>query len=154
MKTVLALLVFSFAAFSQGFQNFAAAGVSFQPGGTPSAAGTALYAKQASGVGTYAFTVTDALPTKFTPFTVTNNTSAGIAQRVVTVHGVEVFIPTAAGISYSGTNTGWSWSTGALALIPLKGNTRIAPNVRVVKSSVNGNSGYQLIAGVLFGWGF
>jgi len=138
---------------AQPAHEFFAAGVSYQPGGYPALAGTGLYAKQATDSGTFAFTIVDALPASVKPFTVTTNFAGGIEQRVMTINNVQIFIPVAAGFSYSGTNSGWNWSSGGLALIPLKGSVSVAPNVRVVKSSVNGGSGYQLVGGVLFGWG-
>lgn len=134
--------------------NIYAAGISFNNSGSPSIAGTGMYARLISdGSGTYAFTVVDALPASLKPFTVTTNIGAGIAQKVVTLGSVPIFIPTSAGISYNGTNTGWAWSTGAIASIKIKGNWRVFPNVRIVKSSVSAGSGYQPIVGVLFGWG-
>lgn len=133
-------------------QQFAAAGISYSPGATP--AGTGLYARLMAGTGTYAFTVVDALPTTLRPFVVTTQFSTGVAQRIFTLGKVSIYVPTAAGVSYSGTNTGWAWTTGALATIPVKGNYHIMPNVRVVKSSVSQGTGYQLITGVLFGAGW
>ena len=134
--------------------NIYAAGISFNNGASPAIAGTGMYAHLiADGSGTYAFTVVDALPTSLKPFTVTSNFGAGIAQKVFTIGSVPIFVPTSAGISYNGTNTGWAWSTGALASIKVKNNWRIFPNVRIVKSSVSNGSGYQPIVGVMFGWG-
>jgi len=132
--------------------NIYAAGVSYNNSGSPSIAGTGMYAHNITG-GTYAFTVVDALPSSFKPFTVTSSFGAGIAQKVFTVGKVPVYIPTAAGISYNGTNTGWAWSTGALASVKVKGNWRVFPNVRIVKSSVSNGAGYQPIVGVMFGYG-
>lgn len=152
----LAVLALSIAALAQDPQatNLYAAGVSFNNSGSPSVAGTALYAHSISdGSGTYAFTVVDALPSSYHPFTVTTNFSAGIAQKVFSIGKVPFYIPTAAGVSFTGTNTGWAWSTGALASIKVKTNWRIMPNVRVVKSSVSGGTGYQPVVGILFGWG-
>jgi hypothetical protein len=134
--------------------NIYAAGISFNSSGSPSIAGTGLYARLISdGTGTYAFTVVDALPASVKPFTVTSSFGAGIAQKVFTVGNVPIFVPTSAGISYNGSNTGWAWSTGALAAVKIKNNWRIFPNVRIVKSSVSGGTGYQPIVGILFGWG-
>jgi len=134
--------------------NIYAGGISFNGSGSPAIAGTGLYARLVSdGTGTYLFTVVDALPASLKPFTVTSNFGAGVAQKIVTIGKVPIFIPTSAGISYNGTNTGWAWSTGALASIRIKNNWRIFPNVRIVKSSVSNGSGYQPIVGVLFGWG-
>lgn len=134
--------------------NIYAAGVSFNAPATPRVAGTALYARLVSpDTHTYAFTAVDALPTSTNPFTVTTNIGAGIAQKAFTVGKLDVYVPTAAGISFTGTNTGWQWNTGALVAIPLKHNMYLMPTVRVVKSSVSNGDGYQPIIGVLFGWG-
>ena len=137
---------------AQEVTNLYAAGVSYNNAATPAIAGSALYA-HALGSSTYAFTVVDALPTTFKPFTVTTNFSGGIAQKVFTVSGVNFYIPTSAGVSFTGTNTGWAWSTGAMASVKVKGNWRVLPNVRVVKSSVSNGTGYQPIVGLMFGWG-
>jgi hypothetical protein len=134
--------------------NVYAGGISYNVGGSPAIAGTGLYAHLISdGSGTYAFTVVDALPISVKPFTVSTNFGVGIAQKLFTIAKVPVFVPTSAGISYNGTNTGWAWSTGALASFKIKNNWRVMPNVRLVKSSVSNGDGYQPIVGVLFGWG-
>lgn len=118
-------------------------------------AGTGLAAKLIAGSGTYTFTVMDVVPATVKPLVVTTSVSAGIAQKIITIGGVAIFIPTAAGISYSGGNTGWAWSTGALAAIPIKTSKwRFLPNVRVIKSSVSGGDGYKIIAGAMLGWGW
>jgi hypothetical protein len=134
--------------------NIYAAGASYNVGATPAVAGTGLYAHLlVPSTSTYAFTAVDVLPTTVKPFTVNTNFGAGIAQKLVTIGNVAVYLPTAAGISFNGTNTGWQWNTGGLASIHLKGNYYLMPNVRVVKSSVTSGTGYQPIIGVLFGWG-
>jgi hypothetical protein len=139
---------------SPDVSNLYAAGVSYNNNATPAVAGTALWAHKATdNTGTYAFTVVDALPNTLKPFTVNTNFSAGIAQKVLTIGNVPIFVPTAAGISFNGDNTGWAWSTGAMLDIKIKEHWRILPNVRVVKSSVTGGTGYQPVVGVLFGWG-
>lgn len=133
--------------------NLYAAGISYNNAGSPSIAGTALYAHSVNdGTGTYAFTVIDALPTSFKPFAVTTNISAGIAQKLFTIGKVTIYAPTAAGISFNGTNTGWAWSTGAIAPIKVK-KYYLVPGIRVAKSSVSNGAGYQLVPGILFGWG-
>lgn len=133
--------------------NVYAMGVSYNQGASPSIAGTGLYAHLISdGSGTYAFTVVDALPASVKPFTVSTNIGGGIAQKVFTIGKVPVLIPTSAGISFTGGNTGWSWSTGVLASIKISSNVRLLPNVRVQKSSVSGGAGYQPIVGLMFGW--
>jgi hypothetical protein len=134
--------------------NIYAGGISFNSSASPRIAGTGLYARLISdGSGTYAFTALDALPASVKPFTVTTNMSVGIAQKLFSVGKVPIFVPTSAGVSFTGSNTGWAWSTGALASIKLKNNWRVLPNVRLMKSSVSNGSGYQPIVGVLFGWG-
>lgn len=159
MKTIalVASLLLASVAFGQtpaNVTNLYAAGVSYNHGATPQIAGTGLYARLiADGSGTYAFTVVDVLPNDVKPFTVTTNMGVGIAQKMFTIGKVPIFVPTSAGISVNGSNTGWQWSTGALASIKVKGNFRILPNVRLEKSSVSNGTGYQPIVGVLFGWG-
>lgn len=132
-----------------------AAGVSYNSGAKPAVAGTALYARLVSdGSGTYAFTAADVLPNSTKPFTVTTNISAGVAQKVFSLGSIPIFVPTSAGVSFNGTNTGWAWSTGAIATIKLgKGNWRIFPMVRVARSNVSNGSGVQPIVGILIGWG-
>lgn len=133
-------------------KNIYAGGISYNPGGSPSIAGTGLYARSVSDSGTYAFGVVDALPASVKPFTVTTQFSAGVAQRVLTIAKVPIYVPTSAGVSYNGKNTGWAWTTGALGVIKLKDNWKMLPNLRMVKSSISDGSGYQVIVGVLFGW--
>jgi hypothetical protein len=158
MKFTILLLIIcalTLGAFAQttSLTNIYAGGVSYNSQGTPGIAGTALYARSVNDTGTYAFTVVDALPTNFKPFTVTTNFSAGVAQKVFTIGKVPIYVPTSAGVSFNGTNTGWAWSTGALASVHLKGNWHLFPTVRVAKSSVSNGTGYQPIVGILFGWG-
>lgn len=133
--------------------NVYAAGVSWNQSATPAVAGTALYAHAIAGTSTFAFTAIDVLPTSTRPFTVTTNIGAGIAQKVFSIGKVPVYIPTTAGISWTGQNTGWQWSTGALLSIRLgKSNWRALPMVRFAHSNVSGRSGVQPIVGVVFGW--
>jgi hypothetical protein len=134
-------------------QNLYAAGGSYSVNASPSVAGTALYAHALNVSGTYAFTAVDALPNTMKPFTVTTNIGAGIAQKVFTLGNVPVYVPTAAGISWSGTNTGWQWNGGALVAIKVKGNYYLMPSLRFMKSSVSNGTGYQPIFGLLIGWG-
>ncbi len=141
---------------TQPIQNLYAGGASYSVGASPAVAGTALYAHSINdGTGTYAFTVLDATPQTLKPFTINTNVGVGIAQKVMTLGKVPIFIPTSAGISWNGSNTGWQWNGGATALIPLskKKNYYLMPTVRFLKSSVSGGTGYQPIVGLLFGWG-
>jgi hypothetical protein len=134
-------------------QNFYAAGGSYNVGASPGIAGTGLYAHVIANSRTYAFTAVDALPNTKKPFTVTTNIGVGIAQQLATLGKVTVWIPSSAGISWSGSNSGWQWNSGAMATIPLKNSFYLAPIVRVLKSSVSGGTGYQPIIGLLFCWG-
>ena len=160
-KLTLAILALASAAcaFSQTTAaapaNIYGAGVSWNQGASSSAAqqfaGTALYARQQTTAGTYAFTVLDAVPASYAPFTVTTNLGVGVAQQVFTLSNWTVYATVAAGPSWSGSNTGWNWTGGAIATHTIKGKWWIGPNARVVKSSVNNNSGYQLILGLVAG---
>jgi hypothetical protein len=135
-------------------QNMYAAGASYNAGetGAQAVAGTVLYAHLVANTSTYAFSVVDAVPNTLKPFTVNTNISAGVAQKVATVAGFDIFVPTAAGVSFNGTNTGWNWNTGVLASFKVKGSYYLMPTIRLEKSSVGG-AGYQPIVGVLFGFG-
>jgi len=140
--------------------NIYALGASYNSGASPAVAGTAMFAHLASpstsAQGTYAFTVIDILPISTKPATVATNIGAGIAQQLVTLGKATIYTSTSAGISMTGSNTGWNWTGGGMVSIPfqVKGKTWYAmPNVRYIKSSVNNNSGYQLIGGAMLGWG-
>jgi len=134
-------------------QDLYAAGASYSVNASPGIAGTGLYAHLIAGSGTYAFTAVDALPNTIKPFTVTSNIGVGVAQKLTSFGKIGIYVPTAAGISWSGTNTGWQWNGGAAAVIPLKNNYVLMPTIRFLKSSVSGGTGYQPIIGILFGWG-
>lgn len=153
--TVFALAC-AFSAFGQT-ANFAAAGLSYNPGATPAIGGTGLYAHLLTG-GTYAFTAVDALPTATKPFTVDTAVGVGVAQKLATLGKLEVFAPTSAGISWAGKNTGWAWTGGVLGLLPVGvGTKRVGFAARFLKSSVPNTvpgSGYQVMVTALFGWGW
>lgn len=148
---LLALLALCECASAQNATNIYAGGLSFNGTASPRIAGTALYAHNLNDSGTYAFTVVDALPASVKPFTVTTNMGVGVAQKLFTVGKVPIFLPTSAGISWTGSNAGWMWNGGFLASVKLKGNWRVMPNVRFLKASVGGG-GYQPIAGILIGF--
>lgn len=139
--------------------NLYAAGVSYNQAGTPAVAVSALYAHRLdispdSFAGpTYVFTMVDVLPNNTKPLTVSTNIGAGIAQKAFSIAGHDVLVPTAAGISLTGSNAGWSWTTGAAVPIRFKGNWFLVPTVRVLKSSVTGGTGYQPVFGILLGLG-
>lgn len=155
MKHTLApllLLLAPLLASAQDYSNFTAYGLSYSPGASPAIAGTGLYAHRVAGDGTYVFTVVDALPLSVKPFSVSTQFGGGISQKVLTIAGANIYIPTSAGISYKGNNTGWAWTTGALIAIKISPRWRLAPSVRLMKSSVGDYAGYQVIGGVLVGW--
>lgn len=133
--------------------SFYAIGGSYNPSASPSFAGTLLVAKNIaiSGTNQLAFTVIDVLPVNLKTLTVSTNIGLGDAIKLATIAGHNVYAPTSAGVTYTGSNTGWNWSTGLAVPVKIRsGNWYAVPNVRVLKSSV---STYQLVPGVLFGWG-
>ena len=150
---ILIGLIFATSLFSQTFTKVYAGGISANPNAGIKIAGTGLFAQQVKDSNTYAFAVVDALPTTIQPFIVTTQFSGGIAQKILTINNIPIFIPTSAGVSYNGTNVGWAWTTGGLASVRVKGNWLVMPNLRLVKSSVSNGTGYQVIAGLLIGWG-
>ena len=139
--------------------NVYALGVSYNNGASPAVAGTAVYSRLANASsGTYGFTVIDILPVTLKPAVVTTNIGVGVSQKVLTIAGLNVFIPVSTGLTVTGTNTGWNWTGGGLVDYTIKKagvptNYHVEPNVRFVKSTVNGGTGYQLIGGLLFAFG-
>ena len=134
--------------------NIYAGGISFNSSASARFAGTGLYARKVNdGSGTYFFTAVDALPATVSPFTVTTNFGAGVAQKLPFALGkIPLYAPVGAGFSYNGTNKGWEWNGGILASVRLKGNWHLYPNARFLKSSISNGSGYQPIVGVMIGW--
>lgn len=130
---------------------FYAGGLSYGPSGL---AATGLGAKSLAD-GTYAFGVLDAVPQTIKPLTITTNFGGGIAQKLpIGYKSVTFWVPSSAGVSWAGHDVGWQWSTGGMAHIPVgKAGLSINPTVRVLKSSVNNNSGYQVIGSLLIGFG-
>ena len=154
LKVATALLIGTISALSQTpIQNFYGAGGSYNFNAQPNIAGTALYAHHITNTGTYAFTVIDVLPNTVKPFTITNNIGVGLAQKMFTFGKASLIMPTTAGISWSGTNTGWQWTGGGGVMVQVKDSFYVMPTVRFLKSSVSGGSGYEPILGVLFCWG-
>lgn len=135
--------------------NLYAAGLSYSVNATPALAGTALQAHLLSAsTKTYQFAAIDVLPNTIKPFTVTSNVGVGVAQQVLafTVKGnsIPLYMPVAAGTTWSGSNVGWEWNGGVIAAIPYKGFL-LLPSVRFLKSSVSNGTGYQPILGILIG---
>jgi hypothetical protein len=130
--------------------DFVAAGVSFNQYGTPQISGTGLYAYRLTGADTYSFSLVDIFPNSFRPFRVTNAYTTGVGQRVRAINGVPIFAVGSIGAATAADNTGWAWTAGGLAAIPIGRGFSILPNLRILKSSV---SEYQYAVGVMVGWG-
>lgn len=148
-----AIALLAVPAHGQDVSNIYMGGVSGSIGANPPVAGTFLYGRRINSVGTYAFSIVDALPSTSKPFSVTTNIGVGVAQKVATIAGVPILVPTDLAVSYTGTATGYSYTTGAGAVFRVKATDwYVMPTVRILKSNVSGG-GYQPIVGVLFGWG-
>lgn len=155
MKILAIALLLASACFAQTAEeplNFGAAGVSYSPGADPAIAGTAAYARRL-GANTFSFTLMDAIPMREVPNAIATQVGTGIIQRVATIGKVDVYLPVAAGISWSGTNSRWSWTGGAMAAFRIpKLNVYAYPTVRWSLIDVApGVSGYQPTYGILFG---
>lgn len=154
MKTSLSVitLLLVCALLACGQSNYLAVGASYQPGGSPAWAASALYARQANSAGTHAYAMYDSLPLSTKPVQFENNVGVGVAQRMLQINSVSFYVPAAAGPSWTGTNIGWQWTTGVLAVKPLKESWSFATGLRMVKSSVNANAGYGVIGSLMIGW--
>jgi hypothetical protein len=131
--------------------NMAAVGMNYSVNASPSLAGSLLYARLLlPSTDTWAFTNADFLPNTLKPFTVTNNVGAGVAQKIATFGTVPVYCITAAGVSWTGTNTGFQFNGGCIASIKYKGFL-IMPDARFLKSSVSNGTSYQPILGAYIG---
>ena len=134
--------------------NFVAGGASFNGSGSPQFSVTGLYTRLLAG-NTLSYIVFDAVPTTTRPYVIVNDLSIGPAQRMLTAGRFSLYTVTGAGVSWaSGKNTGWTLNGGELLAIQLWGKWYIAPSFRFVKSSVNQNSGSQVLITVLIGKGF
>ena len=138
-------------------------GLSYNNGASPSIAGTFGYSHlltptdgvcvpSAALCGTYGYTVMDILPLSFNPSVVATSIGVGVAQKVLTINGINFFIPASVGPTITGTNMGWAWTTGGLADVPIKKagvptHWHLHPNIRLVNATVNGTSGHQLVFG-------
>jgi hypothetical protein len=101
---------------------------------------------------TFACTTIDVLPIAIKPFTVSTNVSVGTAQKVLSLGGFDFMTLVTAGVTATGTSTGWNWTGGMLADYRIKKAGLPTPwgiyaDVRWIKSSVSNGAGYQLIPG-------
>jgi hypothetical protein len=131
--------------------NIYAVGMNYSVNSHPGLAGSLLYARLAvPSTDTWLFTNGDFVPNTLKPFTVTNNIGAGVAQKIFTLGNVPVFCVTGAGVSWTGTNTGFQFNGGCMATIKYKGFL-IMPSGRFLKSSVSNGTAYQPIIGGYIG---
>lgn len=136
---------------SQSIANIYLAGVSANPSADQKISGTTIWGHAVTGSGTFAYTVADFLPGD--NHTVTTNIATGVAQKLATIDGHDVFGTGAIGPSFSSNAVGYSWNSGVLVPLQVKPHWFVAPTLRFLKSSVSGGAGYQVIAGVTAGWG-
>lgn len=131
--------------------NLYAVGMNYSVNASPSVAGSLLYARlMLPDSKTWAFTNADFLPNTLKPLTVTNNIGAGIAQQIATLGKIPVYCITGAGVSWTGSNTGYQYNGGCMAAIKVK-NFDLMPSGRFLKSSVSNGTGYQPIFGFYIG---
>lgn len=131
--------------------NIYAIGMNYSVNASPGIAGSLLYARRAiESTDTWAFTNADFLPNTIKPFTVTNNIGAGLAQKVFSFGNVPVYCITGAGVSWTGSNTGFQYNGGCMATIKYK-SIMFMPAGRFLKSSVSNGTGYQPIVGLYVG---
>ena len=141
-------------------QDVFGAGASYNssPTAVPSVAGTIMYAHRVSD-GLYSFTLVDIFampnPNAATPgassFVITTTPTTGIAQHTRDIGKVKIYVIGTIGAAAGGNEVGWAYSAGGCAYIGLGKGWYAMPNVRMLKSSLNGE--FQGIFGIMFGWG-
>lgn len=136
---------------AQGVSNFYAVGGSYNPAASPKGSLTAMAAHQLNTSGTYGFTVVDALAAADKTFT--TNVGVGVAQKIATIAGHDVLVPTSLSLSTNGANVGWAYGTGAYIPFKVKDDWYVGIMARAVKSNVSNGSGIQPILSLTFGWG-
>lgn len=131
---------------------FFAAGLAYNGYATPNVAFTALYAKKLNiGENVYSFNYIDVLSKTDKFYTVTPSVTTGLAKEFFKIQNMPIYGSTGIGASAGGNDFGWAWTAGAASSIAIgKQGWHLLPNVRMVKSSL---SDYQLIYGVMIGWG-
>lgn len=137
------------------FKDLVAGGVAYNPQGAPQVTGTALYAKQIS-QGLYSFNLIDITPVydsmaRLGVKTLTMNATSGLAQHLRDIGPARVYIVATAGLGSSSEATGFAYSAGGAAVIPIGARGWcLMPNLRVLK---NTQTDFQAIYGVAVGWG-
>ena len=137
--------------------NMYGGGLSYNLDGVPHISGTAFQAHKLGDSGTYTLEIYDALPVKVPcaatdttckqTYTVSSSIGAGVFQTLFDIGKITLMTPNAMGVQYTGQNLGWQYSTGIIALIPVKKHF-LAPMVRLGKGSVGG--GYNPIFGLTY----
>jgi len=122
--------------------NIYAFGPTFNPNATPVISGTAFYGRKLDDKGTYAIAGMDIMTGSTAPFTVTSNPFTGVAQQFYSSGRLHVFATPSAGLSYSGTNTGYSYALGGLIVYDLSPSYALGFGGRAFKSNIS-NSGYE-----------
>lgn len=139
---------------AQGPQNIYGAGVSYSVNAKPSVAGTAMYSYKLTDSNTYFTTTFDVLPNTIRPFTVSSNVGAGVAQKVATIANHNIYCLSTAGVSWTGSNTGWQFNGGCATAFKVgTQGFSIVPTFRFLKSNVTNGTGYQPVFGLLYVWG-
>lgn len=127
------------------------------PTAVPNFAGTIVYAHRIT-AGLYSFTLVDifAQPNPApvegaSTFVITTTPTTGLAQHTRDIGKVKLYVLGTIGAAAGGSQVGWAYSAGGAAYIGLGKGYCLIPNIRMLKSSLNGE--FQGIFGIMFGWG-
>jgi len=135
----------------QNYENFVAAGMSFNQHAEPNIAGNLLYAHKMNEEGSlYSFNFIDLVSKDKDKFIVGTSITAGIAKKLVEFGRAKVFGTTGVGILAGGENVGYSWTSGGAVVIPLGKGWQALPNIRIIKSSL---TEFEGIYSFMLGWG-
>lgn len=132
-----------------------ALGASVNTGSVDRWAITGLMATPIKDTKNYAFAIGDGIPVLKIDadgrkiLMLQGNFAVGIGREIARIRGLPIYVPLAAGISWTGENKGWEWTTGTMTKISTKYGD-ILPGVRVLKSSVSFDEGYKAIVSVLW----
>jgi hypothetical protein len=148
-------------AISEEREDVFGAGGSFNssPTAVPSFAGALMYAHRISAApGLYSFTLVDifAMPNPApveggSTYIITTTPTTGLAQYTRSIGGVKIYALGTIGASAGGSQLGWAYSAGGAAYVGLGKGWCLIPNIRLLKSSLNGE--FQGIFGLMLGWG-
>jgi hypothetical protein len=103
--------------------------------------------------GLYSFNLFDVVSKSSHPFTTAVIASTGLAQHVRDIGPVHLYLVGTIGVASGGTNTGWAWTSGGVAVIPLRGGFSLMPCIRVLNSGVLAQGqAPQFMVGLAIGW--